>query len=151
MSWFPSIKTSGSTIGTIFASWTKAAYLAKAWALEWIDNLLGKFSEIEKTFKEIKSDGTPVSNGDLEVNRIITKKYNPKNKNFFIVYSDINWNWKFQEIDKYIKNKKVVIFTHKGFQPDLETNNKSDFCSVNKKNYINRVSEKKLIFKSFFY
>ena len=24
--------------------------------------------------KEIKSDGTPVSNGDLEVNRIITKK-----------------------------------------------------------------------------
>ena len=72
-----------------------------------------------------------------------------KNKNFFIVYSDINWNWKFQEIDKYIKNKKVVIFTHKGFHPDLETNNKSDFCSVNKKNYINRVSEKKLIFNDY--
>ena len=42
----PSIKTSGSTIGTILASCTKAAYLANAWALDLIDCEDGNLSEI---------------------------------------------------------------------------------------------------------
>jgi len=42
----PSIKTSGSTIGTIFASCTKAAYLANARALDLIANSEGYLSEI---------------------------------------------------------------------------------------------------------
>ena len=37
----PSIKTSGSTIGTILHSWTNAEYLAKACALDCIESLLG--------------------------------------------------------------------------------------------------------------
>ena len=39
-------KTSGSTIGTIPHSWTKAEYLANACALELMDSLLGNLSEI---------------------------------------------------------------------------------------------------------
>ena len=46
MSCSPSINTSGSTIGTIFASCTKAAYLAKACAFDLIANSEGYFSEI---------------------------------------------------------------------------------------------------------
>ena len=42
----PSIKTSGSTIGTIPLSWTKAEYLARACAFELIASLLGFFSLI---------------------------------------------------------------------------------------------------------
>ena len=72
-----------------------------------------------------------------------------KDSKFFIVYSDINWNWKFQHINKFIKYKKLVVFTHKGYHPDLETNTQSDFCSINQKNYINKISEKKLIFKDY--
>ncbi len=72
-----------------------------------------------------------------------------KDNPFFIVYSDINWNWKFQKINKFIKGKKTVVFTHKGYHPDLEINTKSDFCSTNKKNYINKITEKKLIFKDY--
>ncbi len=78
-----------------------------------------------------------------ELKRII------KDSKFFIVYSDINWNWKFQHINKFIKYKKLVVFTHKGYHPDLETNTQSDFCSINQKNYINKISEKKLIFKDY--
>ncbi len=78
-----------------------------------------------------------------ELKRII------KNNQFFIVYSDINWNWKFKDINKFIKRKNVVVFTHKGYHPDLEINTQSDFCSVNQNNYINKVSEKKLIFKDY--
>ena len=59
-----------------------------------------------------------------ELKRII------KDRHFFIVYSDINWNWRFQHINKFIKHKKAVVFTHKGYHPDLEINTKSDFCSA---------------------
>jgi len=78
-----------------------------------------------------------------ELKRII------EDRQFFVVYSDINWNWKFQHINKFIKHKKVVVFTHKGYHPDLEINTQSDFCSINQKNYINKSSEKKLIFKDY--
>ena len=78
-----------------------------------------------------------------ELKRII------KDRQFFIVYSDINWNWKFKHINKFIKNKKAVVFTHKGYHPDLEINTQSDFCSINQNNYINKISEKKLIFKDY--
>ena len=46
MSCLPSINTSGSTIGTIFASCTKAAYLANACELDLIANSEGHASEI---------------------------------------------------------------------------------------------------------
>ncbi len=78
-----------------------------------------------------------------ELKRII------KHNQFFISYSDINWNWNFNQIDRFIKNKKAVVFTHKGFHPDLEINTKSDFCSINQNKQINKISEKKLIFKDY--
>ena len=49
-----------------------------------IENLIKTFLDAGKVSltlrkqglsKEIKSDNTPVSNGDLEVNKILTKKY----------------------------------------------------------------------------
>lgn len=61
----------------------------------------------------------------------------------FICYSDINWKWDWNKVKKFIKTKKAVVFTHKGFQPHLEINNKSDFCSIKKKNIID-IKEKKL-------
>ena len=42
--------------------------------------------------KEIKSDGTPVSNGDLEVNRIITKKLLELTPNLPIVSEETSHN-----------------------------------------------------------
>ena len=58
--------------------------------------------------KEIKSDDTPVSNGDLEVNRIITKKINQLTPNIPIISeetsdnktnSDLNDFWLIDPID----------------------------------------------------
>ena len=58
--------------------------------------------------KEIKSDGTPVSNGDLEVNKIITEKINQVTPNIPIVSeetsdnktnSDLNDFWLIDPID----------------------------------------------------
>lgn len=68
---------------------------------------------------------------------------------FFIVYSDINWNWNFKSVKKFIAKKKVVVFTHKGYHPDLEVDTRSDFCLINKNNYIKKVSEKKLIISDY--
>ena len=42
--------------------------------------------------KEIKSDGTPVSNGDLEVNKIITEKINQVTPNIPIVSEETSDN-----------------------------------------------------------
>ncbi|MDC0903051.1 sugar phosphate nucleotidyltransferase [Pelagibacteraceae bacterium] len=64
---------------------------------------------------------------------------------FFIVYSDINWNWNFKKVKKFITKKNSVIFTHTGYHPDLEVDSGSDFCQINKHNHIKKVSEKKLI------
>ena len=65
-----------------------------------------------------------------------------RNNNFYVVYSDINWKWNFKNVEKFVKDKSVVVFSHKGFHPHLEINSKSDFFLHNKKNIINKVSKK---------
>lgn len=72
-----------------------------------------------------------------------------KNQNFFISYSDVNWKWDFKIVKKFIRNKDIVIFSHKGFHPHLETDSKSDFFLNNKKDIVTRVSEKKKILKDY--
>ncbi len=72
-----------------------------------------------------------------------------KNKDFFISYSDINWNWNFQKVRKFIKNRKITIFSHIGFHPHLEIDARSDFFTTNKKKIVKKVSEKKLIKKDY--
>ena len=69
-------------------------------------------------------------------------------KKFFISYSDINWNWNFEGVKNYIKNKDVCVFTHTGFHPHLELNKKSDFCKI-KNNRIFKMSEKKTFLKDY--
>jgi hypothetical protein len=66
-----------------------------------------------------------------------------KNYNLFICYSDINWKWNYNEILGILKKKKVVVFTHKGFHPHLELDNKSDFCIENNSGLIKSIQQKK--------
>lgn len=72
-----------------------------------------------------------------------------KNNSLFVCYADINWKWKYNEILKVIKKKKVVIFTHTGFHPHLEFNQKSDFCINNKNRLIKSILEKKTHFSDY--
>ena len=67
----------------------------------------------------------------------------------YISYSDINWNWSFDNIKKIVKKKRVVIFTHSGFHPHLEVDSKSDFCLENKKKNIIKISQKKTFSKDY--
>lgn len=67
----------------------------------------------------------------------------------FICYSDINWKWEYNEIKNYIKNKDVVIFSHKNFHPHLEVDSNSDFCLTKKKNLIKSISQKKTHFLDY--
>ena len=71
-----------------------------------------------------------------------------EDEKIFISYSDINWNWNFREVTSYLKNKDVCVFTHTGFHPHLEANNKSDFCKINK-NYIIKMSQKRKFLKDY--
>lgn len=66
----------------------------------------------------------------------------------FISYSDINWNWNFEHVQNYLQNKDVCVFTHKGFHPHLEVNNKSDFCKI-KNNKVLKMSKKKTFLKDY--
>jgi 3'(2'), 5'-bisphosphate nucleotidase len=50
--------------------------------------------------KEIKSDNTPVSNGDIEVNKILTKKISEINPNIFIISEEDSAH----KNDKNLKN-----------------------------------------------
>ena len=72
-----------------------------------------------------------------------------KDNNFFVAYSDINWRWNFKDVESFVKNKNIVIFSHKGFHPHLETNSKSDFFLHNKKDIVNKVSKKKLLINDY--
>ena len=72
-----------------------------------------------------------------------------KDNNFFISYSDINWKWNFKSVKKNILKKNIVIFSHKGFHPHLESDKKSDFFLCNKKKEVINVSEKKTIIKDY--
>jgi molybdopterin-guanine dinucleotide biosynthesis protein A len=66
-----------------------------------------------------------------------------ENHNLFICYSDINWKWNYNKIIKILKKKNVVVFTHKGFHPHLELDNKSDFCIENNSGLIKSIQQKK--------
>lgn len=72
-----------------------------------------------------------------------------KNNNIFICYSDINWKWNFKEISNFIKNKQSIVFTHSGYHPHLEVDQKSDFCLINKNNTIKSISQKKTHFSDY--
>ena len=67
----------------------------------------------------------------------------------YITYSDINWNWNFDDIKKIVKKKRVVIFTHRGFHPHLEADSKSDFCLEDKKKNIINISQKRPFSKDY--
>jgi len=70
------------------------------------------------------------------------------NEQIFISYTDINWSWNINHVNHFVKNKKIVIFTHENFHPHLEINSKSDFCTT-RKNLIKNISEKKTISKDY--
>ena len=72
-----------------------------------------------------------------------------KKNRIFICYSDINWKWNKNEIFNYLKKKKSVIFTHTGFHPHLEVDQKSDFCLLNRKKLINNIKQKKTHFNDY--
>jgi CTP:molybdopterin cytidylyltransferase MocA len=79
----------------------------------------------------------------LKINELIKE-----DEKIFISYSDINWNWNFKKVLNYLKNKEICVFTHTGFHPHLEANDKSDFCKINK-NKIFRMSQKKTFLKDY--
>lgn len=72
-----------------------------------------------------------------------------KKNSFYVSYSDINWKWDFKKVEKIKLKKKIIVFSHKGFHPHLETDEKSDFFLCNKNSEIKRVSEKKIIKKDY--
>ena len=68
---------------------------------------------------------------------------------FFISYSDINWKWDFNSVEKNLSKKNIVVYSHIGFHPHLEINSKSDFFLCNKKDEVDNVSEKKSIIADY--
>jgi len=72
-----------------------------------------------------------------------------KDSDFFISYSDINWKWNYNKVEKFVTNKNITIFSHTGFHPHLEIDRKSDFFTFNNNKKVNKVSEKKLIKKNY--
>ena len=68
-----------------------------------------------------------------------------KDHSFFISYSDINWNWNFSRVNKFISKKETVVFTHFGFHPHLEVDDRSDFCLADQNENLIEISQKKLI------
>ena len=71
--------------------------------------------------KEIKSDNTPVSNGDLEVNKILTKKILDLTPNILIVSEEASENktrnnlenfWLIDPIDGTYDYINAVSYTH---------------------------------------
>ena len=113
-----------------------------------------KFSFIKKNFKRKKTIFLKIKNhklGPLYSIFLAKEKLKKiiKNDSFFITYSDINWNWNYKNITKYVNNKKAVVFSHTDFHPDLEVDNRADFFLCNKNDILNEVSEKKPILKDY--
>ena len=71
-----------------------------------------------------------------------------KNENIFVCYSDINWIWNFKKVKNSIKDKNIVVFTHTGFHPHLQTNPRSDYCKIKKK-FVFDIKEKKNFSKDY--
>ena len=110
-------------------------------------NINLNFKSIKKTFIEVENHKYgPIYSIYLAKQKI---KDIIGNSNFFVSYSDINWIWDYHVIKKFIKNKKIVIFSHKGFHPHLELDSKSDFFLSNSKNFVSKVSEKKTILNDY--
>jgi|TARA_B100001964_G_scaffold235017_1_gene294420 hypothetical protein len=72
-----------------------------------------------------------------------------KDHSFFISYSDINWNWNFSRVNEFISKKETVVFTHFGFHPHLEVDDRSDFCLADQNENLIEISQKKPISKDY--
>ena len=68
------------------------------------------------------------------------KKLLPLDESFFISYCDIDWEWKFSEVQSKL-NSDGIIFTHKGFHPHKLLNNYSAFCKT-KSSKLDLIKEK---------
>ena len=113
-----------------------------------------KYNEISSNFKKKNVFFIKIKNHNLgplfsiflareKIKKII------RNNDFFISYSDINWNWEFTSVRKFIKKKNVVVFSHIGFHPHLECDSDADFFLCNKKKELIKVSKKKPILKDY--
>ena len=110
-----------------------------------IDNIINNFPKSnthliiignEKKFKNITSNYKRKNTSFIKINNhksgpmyslfLAREKLKEiiKENNFFVSYSDINWKWNYKKIKDYILDKKIVIFSHKGFHPHLETDSK---------------------------
>lgn len=81
--------------------------------------------------------------GLAQLNKLIKK-----HEKIFLVYSDIVWQWNLKKVLKFIKNKSYAVFTHYGFHPHLEINDKADFCKV-KSGIISMVKKKQPFNKDY--
>jgi len=66
--------------------------------------------------KEVKSDNTPVSNGDLEVNKFITKKISEITPDIPIISEETsdNKDWGIGQVQSIINDKVTVNFENAG-------------------------------------
>ena len=135
-----------------------------------IDKIINNFSSSKTEFiiignsNKIKLIKSKVKYRNLKILKIKPHKFGPlhslylvkkkldkiiSDNNVFIVYSDINWNWNYNKVLKFVSKKKAVVFTHRDFHPDLENNFKSDFCKANRDKKIFKTSIKKPISKDY--
>ena len=135
-----------------------------------IDKIISNFQTSKTEFiiignsKKIKLIKSKIKNKKVKILEIRFHKFGPlyslflvKKKidkiigdnNMFVVYSDINWNWNYTKVLKFVSGKKAVVFTHKDYHPDLENNFKSDFCKANENKEILKTSIKKPISKDY--
>jgi len=110
-------------------------------------NIVSNFKRKNTSFIKIKDH----KSGPLYSLFLAKKKLREiiKNNKFFISYSDINWKWDFNVVEKNLSKKNIIIYSHIGFHPHLETNPKSDFFLCNKKGEVNNVSEKQSILNDY--
>tara|TARA_B100000963_G_C22632361_1_gene675645 strand:+ start:2911 stop:4401 length:1491 start_codon:yes stop_codon:yes gene_type:complete len=113
-----------------------------------------KFKNIIKKIKRKKTSFIKIKNhnsGPIFSLFLARKKIKKiiRDDPFYISYSDINWEWNYKDIEKFVKTKKIVVFSHKGFHPHLEVDKKSDFFLSNFKKELTKVSEKKPISKDY--
>ena len=107
------------------------------------NNIVSNFKKKNTTFIKIRNHNAgPVYSLFLAKEKL---KEIIKDKSFFVSYSDVNWKWNYKLVKNFICNKQITIFSHNGFHPHLELDNKSDFFLCNFKQHVKKVSEKKTI------
>ena len=135
-----------------------------------LDKIIKNFPSAKTEFiiignsKKIKLIKLKVKNKNVQILEIKPHKFGPlyslhlaekkldkiiSDNNLFVVYSDINWNWNYRKVLKFVEGKEAVVFTHKDYHPDLENNFRSDFCKANKNKEIFKTSIKKPISKDY--